>query len=213
MWCIEYGLWHIFMFNFKVLVVNWFLLRWLDYLASLWLWSQSEWWITSLIYNASILAINSKIWVNFKIDTYTYEYVLWKWSGLAFWFWVKKYNSSWVDSFSDGKLDYSEIDYVLKNTRWSGHHMVIFWGYIIDSRTTKIVSINKDVLKRLVDEWIIRNTFRTVSPNDIETANIVKYTRQMFKAEKNGKIDLYMITNKDNKTIHKAYKLYNFWRK
>lgn len=214
MGCTIYGLFNILKYTYGIKVKPNFIIKALMYFDKLWVWSPSEWAIFSIIYAAFIKALNSKLKLNFKVKKrYISSFNIWT---DTFWIWVKNYNYIRKRAEKRGELLQEDIEKMKKYQGKTYYHHILwdnsYWGHFINSMGMKPFKCNLDKLKQLEKLWFTRNPMRTIVPNDKETHVVVSLTKNMRRAEMQGRLKLYLKTNKDNEYLKKAKEVYEYWK-
>jgi hypothetical protein len=140
-----------------------------------WLWSETNWWKFSLLYNWFTWRFKKEYWVNITVKSYDIlsdkfetAYKQWEW----FWIWLM-YAWWWLQRVRDGKeITLGEVkDSNIDNEKYMWHNQ--FWklDYIVWILRSipydeKLIKFNFETLKEAVKKWFYRKTARTFEFED-----------------------------------------------
>lgn len=205
--CINYGIWNMFREKYGILVTNNFLLDVLRLMEKALIWLPSSGWVFSVIYKWVMNRINSKLWLNFKVVESDIKNL----RDDVRWFWIKKFNKSWVQAFFDYTLENKEIEKLLTTTG-IGHHVIWYKWIIEDSVTVKKINCTLDQMKMLVQKDLIWDKFRTFEPADKDTEKVMYYVSRLALSEKNKRLKEYIFMNAKYHKFKKSVEVYIYGR-
>jgi len=212
--CTIVSLLHIMQFNFWIQVHPNFLMKAAIYFEKLWKWMPKFWAYFSVIYNAFVLELNTKLWLDFEIEKHYISSFIW--DTRSYWIWVKNYNQVWKNAETKWELTLDDVK-LMKTYTWKSYfHNLVYdgskWGYIINSAWKKPFKCKLEVLKELQKNNFLYDPMRTIVPTTLFTEHVIQLTRQMARHELNWNLDEYLTMLPDAPEVTKAIELFNYWK-
>lgn len=203
----------IMLYNYWIRVDPSFIMKVSIYFDKLWLWSEEDGAIFSIIYKGFVTALNNKLWLNFKIVTNKIDNLSAS-DKKAYGIWIKNYSSyKYKKVYKDWVITKADIDYLASKKWWIGHNLIWDWNwYFKDTNWEKAAKMTLTVLKYWQKKDIFWNNIRSIVPWNKETEEVCKLCLRMFQVEKTWDLDKWLKTNKNKKYLAKAKGLYFYWR-
>lgn len=215
--CSIVSLLQIMLYRYGILVYPNFLIKLAIYFDKLWKFSISSWATFSVIDNAFIYALNTKLKLKFRLETNTIP-KLQESDKRTYQLWVLKYSTYKFRKAAEmwwWRITKEWIDYIMSFS-WGWWHAMNYdldwWWIAPDTDGRDNYKMDLETLKYWHKKGLFFTNIRTIEPNDEETTQVCNLTVRMFQAEKQDRLNEFIEMNQDNEYMAKAKELYFYGR-